>query len=196
MRTREEIQNKVWLSEPRKHKVRSNHVRYLRYFFKKYKELYWEDKSNRISSSLFSKLIKDIHNEIAKAISEEAFEYQMPLDTGLLFVGLKKPWPLRMKENGVLNRPINTKATLELWARDEKAFEKKTKVYFTNLHSNGLLPKIQYTTWKYAYFKGKRCLSFIPMRSLKKRVSYVIQHKSEFPDANFYEIDYGDNTKN
>lgn len=189
MRTLEEIQNRSWLSEPRKTKKYLGRKYGMPQFYKAYKKLYWEDKLNHISQRQFHDIITDIHSAIIKNIVEEGIEFEMPLTTGLIQACTITPPKLKTLDSGKLNRAVDTKSTLELWSNNPEAFAKRQKVYFTNLHSNGKLVKIKYSTYKFAYFRGKQAVVFIPARGFKRNLAHVIKHRSDYPNAVYYELE-------
>lgn len=189
-RTIEEIKDRAWTRENRKAKPTPKNYHTTASFFKRYKELYWDDRFNRVKPIVFRRFLEDTHKELRDVIAKEAFEFVMPSQTGKISITLRKPPAIKKHEpSGLLNRKIDMHSTLELWGRDAKAFENKTKVYFTNSHSNGKLCKITYTTFQYAYFSGKRFFYFKPARNFKQLVSHVMQNQSEYPDAVYYETE-------
>ena len=82
---------------------------------------------------------------------------------------------VKIAEDGSIinNLPVNWKATRELWAESESAKEKKTKIRYTNEHTEGYTFRIFYRTSK-ANFKNKSIYKMKLNRTLKRQLSQSI----------------------
>ena len=75
--------------------------------------------------------------------------------------------------NIINNLPINWRETRKLWAENDKAKEKKTKIRYTNEHTGGYTFRIFYRTSK-ANFKNKSIFKMKFNRTMKRQLSVSI----------------------
>ena len=140
---------------------------YYRHFIK-------ETKNTHISRATFGDVLREFNNHVRERISTKGAEYFMPLRTGKIELRkIKTEVKLDDDGNIVNNLPINWKETRALWADNPLAKEKKTKIRYTNEHTDGHTFRIFYRTSK-ANFKNKSIYKMKFNRTMKRDLSKSI----------------------
>jgi hypothetical protein len=139
-----------------------------------YKHFMSETGAKHISRILFGEVLREFNSHVRDRISTKGAEYIMPNRTGKIELRKKKN-EVHLGENGeIINKlPVNWKATRELWATNERAKEKKTKIRYTNEHTGGYTFRIFYRTGK-ANFKNKSIYKMQFNRDMKRQLSRSI----------------------
>ena len=139
-----------------------------------YKYYTKETNNNHISRATFGNVLRQFNNHVRERISTKGAEYFMPLRTGKIELRKIKT-EVKLDENGnvINNLPINWKDTRALWAENPSAKEKKTKIRYTNEHTDGHTFRIFYRTSK-ANFKNKSIYKMKFNRTMKRNLSKSI----------------------
>jgi hypothetical protein len=119
-------------------------------------------------------VIREFNGYVRDRISTKGAEYIIPNRIGKIELRKKKT-EVKIGEYGniINNLPINWKATRELWAESDTAKEKKTKIRYTNEHTDGHTFRIFYRTSK-ANFKNKSIYKMQFNRGMKRQLSQSI----------------------
>lgn len=127
-----------------------------------------------ISRVLFGKIMREFNSFVRDRISTKGAEYFMPCRTGKIELRkVKKEVKIDDDGNIINNLPINWKASRELWAESESARRKKTKIRYTNEHTEGHTFRIFYRRSK-ANYKNKSIYKMRFNRQLKRQLSKAI----------------------
>lgn len=130
----------------------------------------------KISQSLYGKIIKHVHDEIAKELLNNAESFRMP--AGLPQIRVRKfKRKIKFNEDGTVDTqslPVNWKATRELWEKNEDAKKKKKRVYFLNDHRDGY--SANFIMEKFAAnIKNLQSYRFKATRTLDRELSAIWQ---------------------
>lgn len=129
---------------------------------------------DNISRTIFGDIIKEFNSHIRDRISKKGVEYVMPCGIGKIELR-KVKCEVKFDENNNLinNLPINWKETRKLWAESQSAYDKKTKIRYTNEHTGGYTFRIFYRKSK-AQFKNKSVYRLNFNREMKRQLSTSI----------------------
>jgi len=127
-----------------------------------------------ITRVLFGEIMREFNDHVRNRISTKGAEYTMPSKTGKIELRKSKK-EVKIDDDGniVNNLPINWKASRELWDSNENAKEKKTKIRYTNEHTEGHTFRIFYRRSK-ANFKNKTIYKMRFNRTMKRQLSAAI----------------------
>jgi hypothetical protein len=139
-----------------------------------YRHFIAETGFTHISRIKFGEVIREFNGYVRDRISTKGAEYIIPNRIGKIELRKKKT-EVKIGEYGniINNLPINWKATRELWAESDTAKEKKTKIRYTNEHTDGHTFRIFYRTSK-ANFKNKSIYKMQFNRGMKRQLSQSI----------------------
>ena len=153
----------------RNHKVKSDYgsADYYKHFIK-------TNDMDHIPRSLFGKVLREFNDHVRDRISTKGAEYIMPCRIGKIQLRKVKT-EVKLSEDGSIinNLPINWKETRRLWSENPKAKEKKTKIRFTNEHTDGYTFRIFFRKSK-ANFKNKSIYRMQFNREMKRQLSKSI----------------------
>lgn len=155
--------------DKRKHRVKTDfgNYDYYKYFLSKHD-------SPVITRSVFGQIIKEFNVHVRDRVSTKGAEYTFPYRIGKLELRkLKTEVKIDDQGNIVNNLPINWRDTRKLWEENAQAREKKTKIRYTNEHTEGYTFRIFYKTSK-ANFKNKSIYKMKVNRTLKRQLSSSI----------------------
>lgn len=139
-----------------------------------YKHFMDSNINSTVTRSTFGKIIKEFNTHVRDRISTKGAEYIMPCRAGKIELRkIKTEVSIDDEGNIVNNLPINWKATRELWNENESAKDRKTKIRYTNEHTNGHTFRIFYRTSK-ANYKNKSIYKLKFNRTLKRQLSKSI----------------------
>ncbi len=125
--------------------------------------------ATHISRVKFGEILREFNDHVRDRISTKGAEYFMPERTGKIELRKSKTEVKIASDGSIINNlPVNWKATRELWAENEKAKEKKTKIRYTNEHTDGHTFRIFYRKSK-ANFKNKSIYKMRFNRDLKRQ---------------------------
>tara|TARA_R110000822_G_scaffold191566_4_gene330296 strand:- start:5208 stop:5714 length:507 start_codon:yes stop_codon:yes gene_type:complete len=139
-----------------------------------YKHFISNTPGSTITRSVFGQVLKEFNGHVRDRISTKGAEYTLPCRVGKVELRKLKT-EVKIADDGSIinNLPVNWKATRELWAENEIAKEKKTKIRYTNEHTEGYTFRIFYRTSK-ANFKNKSIYKMKLNRTLKRQLSKSI----------------------
>jgi len=131
-----------------------------------------------IDKVTFNKIISEYNEAMGDLLIDE-LTLTLPVRMGVLEI-LKEKRKVYMNDEGVIinNKPIDWKATNNLWANNEKAKENKILIRHENKHTNGYVFKIFYNK-KIANYKNKTVYSFAPIRTIKRNITKRIKDYSK-----------------
>lgn len=139
-----------------------------------YKHFISDPEMKNISRYTYGEILREFNGHVRDRISTKGAEYFFPCKIGK--VELRKvKCEVKIDEDGniINNLPPNWKATRELWAENEKARKNKTKIRYTNEHTDGHTFRIFYKRSK-ANFKNKSIYKIRFNRDLKRQLSRSI----------------------
>jgi len=126
-----------------------------------------------ISRSKFNKIISEYNEKMSELLIEE-LTYTLPLKMGTLEILKDQRKVYENKEGKIINnKPVDWKATNNLWKLNEEAKKKKVLIRHENKHTNGYVFRVYYNKSK-ANFKNKTVYSFSPIRELKRNITQRI----------------------
>lgn len=125
--------------QKRLHKVKSD------YGIRDYYKFYKENSKSKIDYNTYNKVALSCFDQLMNLVINNNYTWRLPSGLGRICVS-KRPTSTTFK-NGklVTNRPINFKATKELWNNNSKAKKNKTLVYYENFHTDGYVLYIRYS---------------------------------------------------
>lgn len=127
-----------------------------------------------VSRATFGQIIKEFNTHVRDRVSKKGAEYTLPFRIGKLELRKLKT-EVKIDDNGdiVNTLPINWRETRKLWRENENAKRNKTKIRYTNEHTEGYTFRIFYKTSK-ANFKNKSIYKMKINRTLKRQLSNSI----------------------
>ena len=155
---------------------------------------YYVKNGGTLNRTDFGNILKDLNLAIGEKILD-GYSFKMPSRMGVLSITKKKEFVDYKDGKAVTNRPINFKATMDLWAEYPEAKEQKKLVRYLNKHSNGYIYKIAFNRF-YATFKNKSVYSVQVNRWIKRELARKIfggfeldalVEKPKFSDGNKYQ---------
>ena len=155
--------------DKRKHRVKTDfgNYDYYKYFLSKHD-------NSVVSRAIFGQIIKEFNTHVRDRVSTKGAEYTFPYRIGKIELRkLKTEVKIDSEGNIVNNLPINWRETRKLWEENEQAKENKTKIRYTNEHTEGYTFRIFYKTSK-ANFKNKSIYKMKVNRTLKRQLSKSI----------------------
>lgn len=158
----------------RKHKLKLDYGQkdYYKYYKKNYKNTVDRGKYNEVQKTLFDKVIN--------AMLNDNFEYPMTHLGFILTIRKEKRSP-RLKDGKLYNnRPIDFKATNELWEKHPETKEKGLIVRHLNNHTSGYVFRIYLKKFK-SNIKGRSYFKFRPMRKFKRDLNKRIKNPNKEP---------------
>jgi len=149
-------------------------------YYKYYKSQYMKNKGKLISESSpyylsyakYISIIERFNILLRDKMLLESKEVHLPMKMGDLCIKKCKP-KIKIKNNKVVNLPINWKATNELWSNDLDAYEKRKIIRFTNEHSKGYIATV---TWNKANCTAlnKKKYSFVACRTFNLLIKDIM----------------------
>ena len=131
-------------------------------------------KDTNISRKVYGEVLKEYNSYLRDCLSAKGNRVLLPQKMGTISLK-KRLTEVKIDDNGNLinNLPVNWKETRKLWLENELAKEKKTKIRFTNDHTNSYTFKIHYEKLR-ANYKNKVIYVFKFNRQLKRDLSQSI----------------------
>lgn len=164
-----------------------------RYGLKEAYKFYKSYVENPLSYKLFRAVWEDFIGRVVVGIVEEGKDFTMPFRLGS--VGIRKQKiKVKMNDDGSIDKRYlrpDWKSTKELWARDEKAKEKKQLVFHLNKHFNGYNAK-WFWDKSTCSVKNQAAYSLTMTRENKRRLAKAIF--DENLEVDYYEqkpVSYG-----
>lgn len=144
----------------------------IRDFFKFYKDKYYTKKesSYNVSGSTYRAIISDFNKTIGEKIVKGPYDFKIPCKLGFICLRKYKKKP-KIKEDGkyTYEYPVDWKATLDLWKRDEESAKEKRLVRHLNKETGGYIFKVFYFK-RHANFRNRSIYNFRPVRAIKTLV--------------------------
>lgn len=143
-------------------------------YYNFFKEMYKSD----ISKKKYNKIISEYNEAMGKLLIEE-LTHTLPNRMGKLEILKDKRKVYENKEGKIINnKPIDWKATNNLWNNNQAAKDKKILIRHENKHTNGYVFRIYYNK-STANYKNKTVYSFSPIRTLKRSITKRIADYSK-----------------
>lgn len=157
------------VEDKRNHRVKTDYGSgdYYRHFIK-------ETEATHISRAKFGQIMREFNEHVRDRISNKGAEYIMPHRIGKIELR-KVKLEVKIDDDGniINNLPINWRETRKLWAENEKAKQNKTKIRYTNEHTDGHTFRIFFRKSK-ANFKNKSIYKLRFNRTMKRQLSNSI----------------------
>lgn len=157
-------------------------------FYKYYKNQYMKVKSRLIdknsayylSYGQYISIIERFNILLRDKMLYESKEVHLPIRMGSLCIKKYKP-KIKLKNNKVINLPIDWKATNELWTSDEDSYNKRRFIRYTNEHSNGWIASVY---WDKANCNAtnKKKYSFEACRTFKLLINSIMTNEDSTID--------------
>lgn len=160
---------RVNLKPHRNHKIKSDYglVDYYKYY---------KSNGGKLSHKEFRNILSDFNEGLYPIICSFNYEYKMPKRLGTISVIQRNTYVKLDKEGNLkTNKPINYKATLDLWETNPELQEQRIVVR----HDQPNAFKIKFGIG-YANFKNKVVYTFTANRGLKQYLKNVILEDKNF----------------
>lgn len=150
-------------------------------FYKHYKSQYMKAKGKMIAESSpfyltyaqYIAIIERFNIILRDKMLYESKEVHLPMKMGDLCIKKYKP-KIKLKNNKVVNLPINWKATNELWLEDEDAYNKRKIIRFTNAHSKGYIARVFWSKVN-CTAANKKKYSFVACRTFNLLIKDIMK---------------------
>src|SRR5699024_929343 len=133
---------------------------------------FYKDNYGDIDDLKYSKMVRQYFKAVRDLIVEKGYTYTIPHLRFKITIRKIKIKPKIVDGVLINNKPINWKATKELWEKDEDAKEKKLLVRYNNYETSGYIIRIYLKKFG-ANVKNQRYYKFranrVFQRSLAKR---------------------------
>lgn len=152
------------MTEKRAHKIKGSYgiVDYYKHYNANYKY--------KVDAALYKAIVKDVNNEFFLLIADEGYELKLPRRMGIIYLSKQKTrvW---MDDDGKVktNRPINYKATNDLWKANPEAKQNKVIIRHENKHTDGYVFRVRYKK-SAANYKNKSAYFIRPHRHVTERL--------------------------
>lgn len=145
---------------------------------KDYYRYYKKNNEKPLDYTTYSDIISKYNKSVIDLMLNNSLEYRVPV-LNFLFTIRKDERKPQIK-NGKLhnNRPIDFKRTMDLWASDEEARNKKILLRFNNNHSSGYVYRI-YCKKHESSIKNKKYYKFTPSREFKRGLASRINDEDK-----------------
>lgn len=157
---------------PRVHKHKAD------YGIKDYREFYKKKYNSDITTEKYNKIIKVFNQAIIDLIIDKGIKYKIPFMNFELYVAKLKQKPKIVNGKLVNNRPINWKATHELWDKNDEAREKKLLIRYNNDHSSNYVFRIYMKKFK-STLRTRNYYKFKAIRSFKQKLHNKIMKSDD-----------------
>lgn len=131
--------------------------------------IYYKRNGGNLTRRQFGNILRSINLKIADKILE-GYSFKMPSRMGILAVTRKKEFVGFKDGKAITNRPIDYRATNELWNNNPEAKAQGKLVRFLNKHTNGWIYKVAYNKY-YANYKNKSVYSLQINREIKRQLA-------------------------
>lgn len=158
-------------TQNRQHRIKNSYgmINYFNYYVKNYK-------GTVNTYSKFAEVLNKINQAFANEFADTGYEIKLPKRMGMMCISKRKGIVWINNEGKVCsNRPINYKATKELWANNSEAKEKKQVIRLENKHTDGYQFRIYYKR-VVANYRNKSIYTINPNRTMSRRFSKNIRN--------------------
>jgi hypothetical protein len=139
-----------------------------------YKDFIREYKLDHIDSATFGAIVKEFNSHVRDGISKKGSVYTIPCRLGKIELRKIKTEVTIGDDGKIINNlPPNWRETRKLWAQSEVARRNRTKIRYTNEHTDGYTFRITYFKTK-ANFKNKSIYRLQFNREMKRELSKSI----------------------
>jgi hypothetical protein len=157
------------LKEHRQHKIFSD------YGVKDY-YAYYLSKGGTYDKATFNKVLRIFNKGLYPIICSFNYDYKLPKRMGVLQVIQNEAYVVLDNEGNIkTNRPVNFKATLDMWEKDPESKEKKLVVR----HENQYVFSVNYYK-KLANYKNKSLYHIHVNRALKQYLTAQVKSNPTF----------------
>ncbi len=143
-----------------------------------YYSYYKKHSDNPVSLSIYSNVISTFNTAVIDKILNDNFEYLVPIIGIRLGIRKDKREPKLKDGKLYINRPVDWKATNELWNEYPEARENKTRVRFLNTHTSGYVFRIHCSKFL-SRLKNKHFYKFKPSRNFQRSLADRINDDSK-----------------
>lgn len=139
-----------------------------------YRDFKKKNKGTTITRKVYGDVIKDFNSFLRNSLSLQGREIILPNKLGRVELRKTKT-EVKIAEDGSIknNMAINWKETIKLWNSSQQAKDKKTKIRFTNEHTNSYTFRVSYLKAR-ADYKNKSIYSIKFNRTLRRTLSTSI----------------------
>lgn len=157
------------LKEHRNHKIKSDYG--IDNYYK-----YYKSKGGSLSKAKYREVLYTFNKGLYPIICTFNYEYKLPMRLGSIYVVQREPY-IKLDEEGNLktNKPVNHKATLDMWEKDPKTREDGLVVRFENTYVFNIL-----YGKRWANYRNKTIYSLNITRELKHYLRDVIRNNPNF----------------
>ena len=134
------------------------------------------------NKKIYNDIITDFNKALQDLIIEENLIYKMPGINMELMLKKDRRKPRIVDGKLINNLPINWKATMALWAKDEEAKEKKLLVRLNNSHTAGHVFRIYCKKFK-STIRSRGMYKWQTIRSLARKLNTAINDPEKNIDA-------------
>lgn len=144
-------------------------------YYKFFCEIYGKDK---VSKKRFNSIISEYNEKMGELLIND-LTYTLPSKMGTLEILKIKRKVYENSEGKIINnKPIDWKATNDLWKLNKEAAEKKILIRHNNKHTDGYVFKIYYNK-RLANYKNKTVYSFKAVREISRNINKRIRDYSK-----------------
>jgi len=144
-----------------------------------YYNYYCKNNSYKITKNEHNEILSILNKFVADEIVETGKEFILPCRSGnISIVKIKRGLKILPDQKIINTSPPNWKETLNLWAKDPEAKERKILIRHSNIHTGGYVYIIKYNKYN-ATFKNKTVIDFNPVRDFKRAVTKRINDYSK-----------------
>ena len=139
-----------------------------------YYEHYRNTVKNPVDRHLYSKVLRAILYKLGRKIVSHNYLLRLPFRMGGFMLVKWKPKTKIIDGKVVTQRPVDYKATKDLWASNPKAKESKVVIFHENFHSDGYVFKVKYLNVT-AIYKNRSYYKMQINRQLKREIAQKIK---------------------
>ncbi len=139
-----------------------------------YREFKKKNKATTVSRKVYGDVVKDFNSFLRDGLSKQGREIVLPNKMGRIELRKTKT-EVKIAEDGSIknNMAVNWKETIKLWNDSPISKEKKTKIRFTNEHTNSYTFRVSYFKAR-ADYKNKSIYTLKFNRTLRRNLSTSI----------------------
>jgi len=157
------------MTEKRNHKVMSD------FGIADYYNFYKNDgKKKRLPRLKYSEILLDCLSSFTDLVIDTGYTWRLPSGFGKVYISKRPTSTTFIDGKLVTNRPIDYRASKDLWAVNEAANKARTVVYFENFHTEGYIFYLKYSKVG-ACYKNKSVYKLQVNRQKKRRLAQNIK---------------------
>ena len=154
------------------HKVKSHYG--MTDYYKNYKKTC----KNPVDKKTYNAILTEIFTKMGEHVVNNNYTLRFPYNLGSVMI-LKRTTTTKFDDEGniITNRPVNYRATLDLWEANPKAKEDKIRIYHENYHSDGYVFFLKYLK-KSAIYRNRYVYNMQFARRIKRQLAQnIFQNK-------------------